>query len=314
MILQTKGEVEMKKLILLCCTLTMLGGCNHLTVKNFNKSPLSAVSGNKVSVISQINLNAINNPVEKKLLEDYLKGNAELQQELKNACSDGGQKMVAPAMVPIVTALGKLMFDLQMDKNTKELEKLKKAANSSYSHRVILTSAEFKAHECAIVYRYNPKTSEMGFLAVLDYIKYGNSFGIKPTYVVAHNTTAITKKPVSDKDFAEINTSIAVSIKAIGQKENGLPKLTSIGQGVVSVKNVELSKEGTNFCKDGCESSDLVPYLPLDSEFVSVTFAVTESGKIGVDLDEKIAEYKAIKEAVGPALKETLTEYLKEDE
>ncbi|MCW8932092.1 MAG: hypothetical protein OQL19_17905 [Gammaproteobacteria bacterium] len=305
----------MNKLLLIGCSFVLIGGCNHLTVKNFDKSPLSAVTGNKVSVITQIDINEIKDPGERKLLEEYLKDNSEFEKALTKACTVGGQKvMIAPGIVPIATAFGKLMFDLQMDKNTKELEKLKKAANSSYSQRVILMSGEFKSHECALVYRYNPKTNKMGFIVVLDYIKYGNSFGIKPTYVVAHNTTAITKKSDSDKELAKINLSIAVSLKAIGSEKNGLPKLTSVGEGVVSVKNIELSEVGSNGCNESCDSSDLIPYLPSDSDYISITYGVTESGKIGVDLDERIAEYKAIKEAIGPALKETLIEYLKKDE
>ena len=34
----------------------------------------------------------------------------------------------------------------------------------------------------------------------------------------------------------------------------------------------------------------------------AISFTVTETGKLGLELDEKKVEYKAIKDAIGPAI------------
>ena len=303
----------MLKKIILACSVIALSGCSHLTVNNFERSNLSAVSGNKVGLITQEGVRDIRH--DSPLLK-YSKENKELAGAISSACKAPYKDPVSKAgtaLIPIGSAIGKLVFDLQMEKNTKELEKLKKAASASYSHRVILPSSVFNRHTCAIIYRYDSEKKDIGFVSVIRLNKYGNALNITPTYIKAHNTVAITKKPDNEKENAKINASIAVSIKAIGKDKNGLPSLSSIGEGVVTIPNIEVSKKGSNPCSKECGSSDLIPSLPDSRQFVSVTFSVTETGKIGVDLDEKIAESKALKEAIGPAIKETIKEYLKSD-
>jgi len=51
---------------------------------------------------------------------------------------------------------------------------------------------------------------------------------------------------------------------------------------------------------------------PVD--FVSLTFAVTETGVVGFDIDQAISENKAIKEALGPAISDSLKELLSADD
>lgn len=297
----------MLKKITLVCSMIVLGGCNHLTVNNFERSDLSAVSGNKVGLITLKELKDI--PKKHSPLLKYMKKNDELADAIKSTCKAPAHK-ASPTLIPIASALGKLVFDRLIDKNTKEIEKLKKAAITSYSQRVILPSNVFNKHTCGIIYRYDAEKNDVGFVSVIKFKKHGNAFSITPTYVKAHNTVAITKKPDNEKEYANINASIAVSIKAIGKDKNGLPSLSSIGEGVVTIPNIKVSEESNNSCYVECGSSDLIPSLTNSNQFISVTFSVTETGKIGVDLDEKIAESKALKEAIGPAIKEAVKEYL----
>jgi hypothetical protein len=299
----------MLKIITLACSAMMLNGCNHLTISNFERSKLSAVSGNKAGLITQQGVQEI---PQSSPLAKYIKVNNKISDEISSACKTEGQK-ITPIAVPVISAIGKLIFDLQMDKSTKELKKLKEAARATFSQRVILPSEDFNQHTCAIIYRYDPVNNDIGFISVIKFDKYGDAFTITPKYIKAHNTVAITKKPDDEKEYAKIDASIAVSIKAIGKEKNGLPSLSSIGEGVVTIPNIEVSENGSNPCTKECDSSDLIPGLSSGSQYISVTFSVIETGKLGVDLDEKIAEYMAIKEAIGPAIGEGIKEHYKED-
>lgn len=295
----------MLKILSIILIVPVVSGCNHLTISNFERSELSAVSGNKAGLSMQESKNDID--LKTPQLKKYIDKDKELVDQISSACA--GEQKISPAAIPVIAAISKLFFDLQMDKSTKELEKLKKAAIGSYTQRVILPSESFNQHRCAIIYRYDKNTDDIGFISVIKFVKHGDVFTIKPAYIKAYNTVAITKKPNKDKDKAKINVSIAVATKVIGDNKNGLPGVQTIGAGVVTVPNIELSDDAGNPCSAGCEESDIIPIFSENGKYISVSFTVTETGKLGVDLDEKKAEYKAIKDAIGPAISEAVKGY-----
>lgn len=299
----------MKKYIGVPIAIAFLSGCNNLSIQNFDRSPYSLVSDNKSSI-------ALGGRGESTIpfLQKYIDTNPDFKEAISGACTTApSDERLTPALIPIVASVGKLAFDLQMDKNIKEIEKLKKAAQATYSSRLILPADEFRKSTCAVIYRYDESNESVGFVSVLRLESQGEEgFVVTPSYVKANNTVAITKCPEEGKS-AKINASIAVSVKAIGTEKNGLPLLTSIGEGVTTVVNIDVGPAGKAACIKGCDSSDLVPYIADKEKVISVTFAVTETGKLGIDLDEKLSEAKAVKEALGPALKDSLKEFLKED-
>ena len=298
----------MLKYLGLSSAIVLLTGCNHLSIQNFERSPHSLVSDNKSGIVVR---DGVEDWSSSPVIKKYYEESSEFKTAVSSACATTKIAMV-PELIPIAASLGKLLFDMQMDKNTKEIEKLKKAAQATYSSRVILPAGEFNKSSCAVLYRYDEKNESIGFVSVLKLERRGEGFFVTPTYIKAINTVAITKRPEEGKS-AKINASIAVSLKAIGAEKNGLPQLAAVGEGVTTVVNVDVGPTGKAACVEGCDSTDLVPYLADDKKIVSVTFAITETGKLGIDLDEKLSETKAIKEAIGPALKDALKEYLKED-
>ena len=299
----------MNKAITLTISAVILTGCNHLTVSGFDRSDLSAVSGSKAGLIVQDKPGTF---VKDTPLALYSKKHPDLDTKIKKVCEvvppSGTQKISAVA-IPLIAALGKVVFDLQMDKNTRELAKLKKAATGTYSQTAVMTADQLNGQSCAIIYRYDEKTKAMGFIAVVDIERHANAFTMEPVYVMAYNTVAITKKPEGKKK-AKINASIGVAVKAIGKDKTGLPILSTLGAGVVTMPNIELLG-GANACETPCASSELVP-VTSGSGTVSVTFSVVETGKLGVDFDEEIAERKAIKEAIGPAISAAITAHYAE--
>lgn len=301
----------MRKAITLTISAVILTGCNHLTVSGFDRSELSAVSGSKAGLVVQ-NTPGTFEPGTP--LANYNITHPKLNAKIAKVCKpvpDLGPQMVSPVVIPLVAAIGKLVFDLQMDKSTRELEKLKKAATGTYSQTVVMSADEFNGQSCAIIYRYDEKSKAMGFIAVVDINRHADAFTIKPVYVKAYNTVAITRKPENDDKQAKINASIGVAVKAIGKDKTGLPILSTLGAGVVTMPNISLMEKGVNACADPCASSELVP-VTSGSGTVSVTFSVVETGKLGVDFDEEIAERKAIKEAIGPAISAAITAHYAE--
>ena len=58
----------------------------------------------------------------------------------------------------------------------------------------------------------------------------------------------------------------------------------------------------------------MIPYPKKDGSIVSVAMSIAETGHVGIDFDQREAELKAIKEALGPALKEGLTTALTKEQ
>ena len=301
----------MLKYLGLVGAIAFLSGCNHLSIQNFERSPYSFVSNNKAGVFI---INGASDLPPESLIGNYLKETSDFKNAVETKCSDTSDKKenVMPALIPLASSFGKFLFDMQMDKNTREIEKLKKAAQATYSSKVILPSGQFIESSCAVLFRFDEENKSIGFVSVLKVEKKGEGFVITPVYIKANNTVAVTKRPETG-EAAKINVSIAVSVKAIGTDKNGLPQLVAVGEGVTTVVNIDVGPNEKAVCVNNCYSSDLVPYLTDSKKIISVSFAITETGKLGIDLDEKLSEIKAIKEAIGPALKDSLNEYLKED-
>jgi len=169
---------------------------------------------------------------------------------------------------------------------------------------------------------------------------YGDAFTYRPVYVNVKNTVALTKAGKSEKtesgdtesnkrgednkdEHAKASIAVAMSLKAINAQGGTLPKLSPIGEGVTSIPSVEMKQDNANSCVnnnkvDICRETDLMPYPITGSnqnvDFVSLTFAVTETGVVGFDIDQAISENKAIKEALGPAISDSLKELLSADD
>lgn len=254
------------------------------------------------------------------LVEDYIDNDKELKDLLDTrSCRLRGQKALPAAAIPVIIAAGKLAFDLYMDAQIRKQEQIKKAAQSSYSERLIVSGEDLRKHSCLLLFRgLTDKTADL--VAVLQLISTSSkAFQIQPLYIRARNAVAVTGEGESGK-APSINISIAVSVKALVSKPLGVTSLYPIGEGAVSVPNVEIGPEAhayictpasaNELTKPVCPTSDLVAYPEGDAPS-SITVAVTETGNVGMDLDQNTAELRAIKEALGPVMKDTLKELVK---
>lgn len=267
-----------------------------------------------------------------------------LPTTVREACVPKVDKPFALTIGAIAAPVGKLLFDWMLDNKRRKLEGLKKAAQTQYSAKLILSNAPLSNFRCAVLVRYKeklptesdlptPETKEqVGLVGVIQLISKPDSsatqtereeaeppsaFVLKPIYVRAESAAVVTarpgKKEGSEKP-AQIDAAIALSVKAIGQNVSGLPGLVTVGEGVVSVPNIPLGHVGkVTLCQENCEpesatdTSDLIPYPPAKA-VTSVTMSITETGHVGINFDQRTAELKAVQEALGPALKDSIKE------
>lgn len=307
----------MKKEIIGIAALILLSGCTNMSVSNFNKSEHSGVRGNKVALI-------FIEPKEKN--EDLIKispvinEDTVLQSMLEATCGVPVQATTESAVVGLIATAGKLLFDMFMDNQVRQIEGLKMAAQAAYSEKRLISGADLKKQSCALVVRYKEikeGAKDYGLVALVKLVKQSDdrSFVIEPLYVRAKNAVVVTEKPSEANESATIGLSVGVSIKAITKLRSNVLSLQRMGEGLVSIPNLALgpnSKPVKCETKSKCSTSDLIPYPETGKEVVSVTVSVAEVGKINVDFDQSIAEVKAIKEAIGPVLKDTIKDFIKD--
>lgn len=233
---------------------------------------------------------------------------------------------VAAALVPLITTMAGRIYEKYQDAKLDKLKKLKKESMNEYSKTLYLNSLELKKLKCAILVRYSDKKDskekdnqeiDKGLYSVITFdhkinsAKQTKGFTFTPKIFTAQNTTVKTltdkKKPGSSK----ISAAIAVTLKAITQDENKLPAVSPLGAASVGLSKVLLN--GSDKCLEdaACEESDLIPHIETDT-VIALSIGVSEVGHVGIDFDKREAEINAIKEAYGPALKESIGTILKD--
>lgn len=294
------------KNILGVLVILLLQGCNGLALENFRKSPYSLVTGNRSGLLVETgDMDWSGFP----LLKRYRESSGDFRAVVAEECS-AQKTLVAPELIPVAAAVGKLLFDLHLEREMKQMEALKRAAVASYSNRVIVSAEQLAAARCLLVTRYRDSADSPGLVAVLKVVSHGSAFTLRPVYVRARDTAALTSIPAAGQQ-AKIDLAFAVSLKTVGKSANGLPGLFPFGEGTVSVASVDVGPEGKAACLKGCGESDLVPYLAVKGQPLSISVAVTEAGFTGVDIDARVAEMHALKEALGPVVRELIESTLK---
>lgn len=265
-----------------------------------------------------------NSEINDKAREIFKKNNNE--ETLDELCPSNDQKEMG-IIAPLLTTLGKFIFDSAQTRRLKRNLALKKASTISYSGRALLSAKDFKRSNCLILVRYKDakikneknegneiqRQNNMVFVAKIHNSINDNpsAFTFEPAFIRAKNSVSTTKK-----SEGKINIAIALSVNAIGlHHPSGLKKLGNLGAGAVSIGDVRLDDKGRKVCEkpNACNTSEVIPHLPNDTDILSVTMSMTEVGQTGIDFDQREAEIKAIKEAFGPAIEETLKAVLAKD-
>lgn len=276
-------------------------------------------------------------------IQAFLQANSDAKARLENCYVEpaegrGDMKMlaVAPAALPLVTALTKLGFDLIMDAQARSLDDLKERSKQTYGTTEFLKSQDLRTWSCIGVARItknhpNKGDENLGMIALFEIVHFdaqgqeyrggasripNNARGmrLKPLFVRAFDAVAVTRKGEADAPEV-ISMSFALALKGVQHEDGKLPQAVAFGAGTLSVPKVKIGKTNgaTRVCNDkDCGSTGLIP-LPTTPGPVELTLAVTESGNVGFNIDLTKAQLAAFKAAMGPALSSALQTGLKED-
>ncbi|MFS0757465.1 hypothetical protein ABC383_22550 [Noviherbaspirillum sp. 1P10PC] len=310
--------------------LPFLCACTTPDISRFRADELSGERGGKTSLVFWLST-ASTLPDR---LAQFVKLDPKFKASVEKACSKPSTTELAPAVVPIVSTLGKLVFDLQMQNQIKKIEALKRASEASYSAHVVLSSDALAKNSCVALIRSLDKGFPSGSVVILKLTDAGDNienndnaaaaagnasqntvpprrvaFNFEPVYVRVWHAAAVTRETSSPA----IGMSIAISIKSIGKQQNGLPVAASVGEAVVSIPKVQISSNVLgSICENAtCPRSEPIPLLAPQSLAI-LSVAVSEKGDLGFEPEEAVNELKAIQEAMGPAISSAIQEKFKE--
>lgn len=287
--------------------LAACGGCSVMGYVNFEKDAASGTGKGSVHLYMPSAAAAPDVPKASALLREPAVTEAfpGLQPAISDSCKQPGTSEVAPAVLAAAPVLGKLLFDLYIDRQVRKLDELKEASEAQYSAKVILDAAQLQAavaaNQCILFVRMERESKVPGLVVVLKLRPSPNAFTFEPVFMAARNAVAVTQKGETPRIIA----SVAVGLKGIGKQQNGLPALASIGEASSTVPGLVLgAKEPACVRKSPCPVSDPIPLLAARNDLMLLTVAVAEKGDIGVDFDAAKAELNAIKAALGPLVGE----------
>jgi len=225
-----------------------------------------------------------------------------LLRDYKTECEKPSQEKLAPALVPFLAAIPKLIYDISADRTNRELEALKKTVSSSYSVDFLIPKGKIKDYQCLIVIRHD-KDLNVGAALAYKITASGDILTLSPQFMWAKNTTANTQQ-VKEGEKEEVTFMSGISLQGIGKQDNGLPIIASSGQDAKKLGVLKLGSENPKLIKEGL-SIGPVPLISTSSVTI-LRVSVTEVGDLGFDVDEKIAENKTIKEAIGSAISDAV--------
>ncbi|MFU6384631.1 hypothetical protein ACM78Z_27240 [Pseudomonas aeruginosa] len=243
-------------------------------------------------------------------------------QDALSACKPEGPGIQALSAV-IAPVVGKLLFDLYMDKQARDLDALKESAEKSYHGRMVLHADSLQRAvsrgRCFVLIRTSDDDKVPQFISVLKLERAPlglipghavEAFAFRPTYVAARSAVAVTRKA----EDARISVSLALSVRGIGRQDNGLPSFAQVGEAATTIPKLPIgrpiSPQGASCYAKRCPISDPIPLVTGTSTLV-VGIGITEKGDIGVEFDSAKSELSAIKAAMGPVISDVLKEKLK---
>jgi len=293
---------NMGYLMYLTFVLTLNGCTSFGSSINFEKANNSGVQGDSIS------------------LKTYSKSD---QCTIDNQSTHDKSAVAIAVAAPIITAAGKLAVDWYFEQQKRNVERIIKASEASYSITTLLSPAQLHDTKCILITRSlknegastNTKnvtdTSEEQLVALIRVndvgsIKAGsdletNVLTFTPTNVKVKSSIAWTRKV----EKPTIGISIGISLKAIGKQQSDLMRLLPTGEDAINVGDVFLGEGSDYKCGNECRPSDLLPY-PTKNGKISLTVSIVEKGFTGFDKDEALTEITALKEALGPAFSDAI--------
>lgn len=294
--------------------IVVLSGCSTLEVSNFQGDPASgaAIGSVRLYLPTAQKSESVTGTLSQILQDpDTATVFPGLSSQIASQCN-ASKTEVAPFLLSVIPVLGKLGFDLFMEKKIRDVDALKEASQGTYSARTTISALALREavirNDCFVLVRTEDGKIIPNFVAVLrlDAIADGSqstAFSFTPVYVMARNGVAVTKQSNEPK----MSVAIAITLKSIAKQDNGLPILAPFGEAAVSLAAVSIGKNATAKCSTArCATSEPLPLIIAGNAPVVVAVAVSEKGNIGIVFDTATNELVAIKEALGPVIGEVI--------
>lgn len=303
----------MKDLLKWAVIAVVLSGCQSLQfLGGIESLPASAVKGDQQLIVELLR------PTDSSRLD------AHADPDLKAVLQDCKQSYAAaagPITSILVSSVGKFLFDAWVERERASLERYRKLeAPAAYSETSFVSPA-FEQTRCIVLVRETVNRDAAGLetgrsnglLVVLRAERHVGKDGMRaftftPRYVKASNSVAFVAK-----DTPTLAIAISMSLKGIAKQTNGLPNVIQIGEAVSSVEGIAVGSQSQVSCRArACPSSGFLSIPPLDAGTTALTISVAERGSLPTaNLEIADLELKALKDAMGPAIRDALKEYYK---
>lgn len=215
---------------------------------------------------------------------------------------------LAGVLPGLLAALSKATVQVWLDGQARQAEAIAEAATASTSLSLALDPQKLRSARCLVVTRTGPPAAgeaetRPDLSIVLRVLPASlprvdaSALQVQPVYVRLRRTAAVPR----DEPQPKMRLSVALVLRAFAQPPDGLPRLAVAGEAVVQISDLGLGPEGSAKCMDSdCPVSELLP-LPLARGPVSLSIAVAEQGRTGLDVKAVSSDLKALREALGPA-------------
>jgi hypothetical protein len=296
--------------------MAMTSGCQTIDVLTFKEDPRSGVLGEAVTSLRIVDRNTELNSSE---MAGLTSGFPKLVDELRSchATSEPGGK--AAILAPLAAAAAAYAIETAVTAASEAIQArvdaLKQASIQGYSGVLILDDAKTlgvghpgKIEQCLLLVRRIKKPrgqqgSEAAAAFLIGVVPRGKSSTTSatavvftPLYVHVVQSAAVTRSG------EPIDAAVALSVVAIVPGKSG-PERREVSLGAFKLAKLEFGTSKT-WEKEPHPGTGLMALPPSTSAALELRIAVVETGSALPNFDKAKAEIQAVRDALGPAVKE----------
>lgn len=291
-------------------------GCETIEVLSFRKDPRSGVLGDAVTSLQLINRSTdINSPEISPKANDF-PGLPDVMRSKCQAVSQPGPTaaFVAAAGAAVAGLIVESAINAASEAIQARVDALKQASKKGYSGILILDDARTLGggapriiEQCLLLTRRIKKKddegSDPGSAFLIGVVPRGVNAARSATAVVFTPLYAYVERAAAvTRSGQPIDAAIGLSVVAIVAGKSG-PERREISLGAFQVDGLELSKAKLF---PGSAGTGLMALPPSTSAALELRVAVVETGSALPDFDKSKAEIQAVRDALGPAIKDAV--------